>query len=444
MTKSNCIDPKAPPQSRRPKPRIRQLPNGIRIVTEKIEGVRSCGIGLWIQVGSRHEASAEAGLSHFIEHMFFKGTRDKDTHRINDEINYLGGNVNAFTSQEMICLHARTVDRKAAQTLDLLAELLTESIFPKDELARERRVVFEEYLMYEDTPDDLSVDLFLKNLWPTHPLGRPIIGTRTSIRRFSQPAILNYWQRVFDPSRLVISIAGAFDSDACNRVIRKRLAPLKNTGSPLPTVALADSVPAPLPRQTCVHRPIEQTHFCLGCPSPHRGSEDRFTFGLMNMVLGSGGNSRLFQEIREKRGLAYSIGSFSQSFTDHGYFAVSGGTSPASHSEVIGITLDEMARICEEEVREEELDMAREQIVDSILMGLENTESRMTRLADSLITYDRIVPVDEVLRKFQAVEPCHVIEMARRYLKDATLASATITPKGASPAKMRRLAWPKR
>lgn len=443
MNKTHRVIRQAPPLARALKPRIRHCSNGLRVITEKIEAVRSCGVGIWIQVGSRHETPDEAGLSHFIEHMLFKGTRDKDARHISDAINYLGGNVNAFTSQEMVCLHARTVDHKAAQALDLLAELLTDSIFPQDELLRERKVVMEEYLMYEDSPDDLSVDLFIKNLWPEHPLGRPILGTRSSIRQFSRPAIVDYWQRVFDPSRVVISIAGAYDPAACNQVIRRRFGALKSSGAPLADPATPGSADA-APRQTTLHRPIEQTHFCLGCLAPDRQSADRYPFALLNMILGSGSSSRLFQEIREKRGLAYSIGSFSQSFSDHGYFAVSGGVSPATHGEVLRITLDEMARICEEAVSEEELVMAREQIVDSILMGQENTESRMTRLADSLMTYGRHIPVDEVLRKFEAIGCDDVLQMARRYLKAAPLASATISPKGSHSPRTGRLSLPKR
>ena len=420
--------------------RTRTLPSGLCTVTESIPAVRSCGIGLWLEIGSRHELPGEEGLSHFIEHMLFKGTRQHDVRQIGDMINYLGGNINAYTSQEMLCLHAKTVDRKAHEALDLLAELLMDSLFPADEIKRERQVVLEEYKMVEDSPDDLSVDIFLKNLWPNHPLGMPVIGTCKSIKSFSRDSILNYWQREFRPDRLLIALAGSFDEKACARVIKRRFGHWEiPVGGDRPPFEVQDMKP----RQTYLKRPVEQAYFCLGTAAPHRSSSERFAFGLMNMVLGGGMSSRLFQEIREKRGLAYSIGSFAQLFKDRGCFAVSGGTGFAALEEVLRITLAEIARICDEDVSEHELAMAREQIVDHILLGLENTESRMSRIAESILTFGRIVPVDEVIQKIRDVTPEEIRKVANHFLRVESFAVSSIGPKDGNLPLRGRLGIPK-
>lgn len=414
--------------------RIRRLPSGVRVITEPNSAVRSCGVGLWLDIGSRHEQPGEEGLSHFVEHMLFKGTHTKNVRQIGDAINYLGGNVNAYTTQEVLCVHARTVDRKAHEALDLLTEMITDSTFPAEELKRERQVVLEEYKMYEDSPEDLSVDTFLQNLWPSHPLGRPVIGTRGSIRKFSHPALEDYWRREFRPDRLLISIAGSFDAKACSQLLNKRLGSLvvPTTTAERPALSALDA----LPRQSYKRRPIEQSHFCLGIDGPDRRSPDRFAFGLMNMILGGGMSSRLFQEIREKRGLAYSIGSFAQLFSDHGFLAVSGGTSPATLAEVIRITLDEIRRICEEDVTEQELFLAREQVIDAMLMGMENTEARMTRLAESVLAYGRVVPLDEVIRRIRQVDATHVRKVAWNYFYSRPFAVSFVGPKeGQLPIK---------
>lgn len=406
--------------------RTQTLPSGLCVVTEPIRAVRSCGIGLWLELGSRYELPGEEGLSHFIEHMLFKGTSEHDVRQIGDTINYLGGNINAYTSQEMLCLHAKTVDKKAHEALDLLAEMLMASTFPPDEIKRERQVVLEEYKMVEDSPDDLSVDIFLKNLWPNHPLGMPVIGTRKSIRSFSRETIMNYWNREFRPDRLLIALAGSYDEKACARVIKRRFG---NWAAPAGGERPAFTVQDMKPRQTYLKRPVEQAYFVLGTGAPHRASPERFAFGLMNMVLGGGMSSRLFQEIREKRGLAYSIGSFAQLFKDRGCFAVSGGTGFPALEEVLRITMEEMLRICEEDVSEHELAMAREQIVDHILLGLENTEARMSRIAESILTFGRIVPVDEVIQRIREVTPAEIRAVAARYLRAECFAVSSIGPK---------------
>lgn len=405
--------------------RIRTFPNGLRLVTEQVPSVRSCAMGLYLETGSRCESEDERGLTHFIEHMLFKGTRTRDVRRIAETMNYLGGNVNAFTTHEMLCLHARTIDHKAPEALDLLSEMLVESIFPEDEIRRERQVILEELRMVEDTPDDYSVDLFMENLWPGHPLGEPVIGRRQTIRRFTRDQILDYCRRYFRPDRLVVAIAGSFDARRCTAAIR-RLIDLPPAGTRRGAKLKAPNGTVTV-QPTARRRPTEQVHFCLGSRAPHRLSPDRFAFGLLNMVLGGGMSSRLFLEIRERRGLAYSIGSFMQSYSDSGYFAVSGGTSPRTLREVLRIPRAEIDRICDEPVPDAELELARAQILDAIIMGLENTETRVSRLADSLIAHGRVVPIDELMERVSAVQAADVQRAAQRYLR-RPLAMALVGP----------------
>jgi predicted Zn-dependent peptidase len=368
----------------------------------------------------------EYGLSHFIEHMLFKGTRSHDVRQIADLINFLGGNFNAYTTQEYLCLHAKTVDRKAHEALDLLAEMLLDSTFPPDEIRRERQVVLEEFKMYEDSPDDLSVDTFIQNLWPNHPMGRPVIGVRGQVRQISRERIHQFWSREFRPSRLLIAIAGCFDARACQDVIRRRFGGLAEPGRPAGRSESA--APRAAPRQTYFKRPIEQAHFCLGTDAPRRTAPERFAFGLMNMILGGGMSSRLFQEIREKRGLAYSIGSFAHLFSDRGFFAVSGGASVAAFGEVLTITMNEIARICAEEVSAHELALAREQMIYAMLMGLENTEARVSRLAESVMALGRVMPLDELIKKLRQVTVAEVRASAVRYLRAGDFAASSVGP----------------
>ena len=396
--------------------REKQLPNGLRVLTERIPHVRSCGVGVWIELGSRHETEEQLGLSHFLEHMLFKGTPELNAQDIGNAMNYLGGNMNAYTTQEVICLHAKTVERKGHEALELIGKMITQSNFPDDELKRERQVVLEEYNMYEDSPEDLSVDLFLKNLWPDHPLGRPVIGSLGSIKRFSRTRLVDFWGTHFDPSRIVISIAGSFDAKACEEVIKRLFGSLQaGTGARRKRTKGAKA--APTAERTYLKRPVEQVHFCLGVEGPSLKAKDRFPFALFNMVLGGGTSSRLFQEVREKRGLAYSIGSFAQLFSDSGCFAVTGGTSVASLAEVHRIVMQEVERMRAEPPREQEVDLARDQIIDAMMLGLENTEVRMIRMAESLLAFGRIIPMDETIAKLRAIEPRQVHAAARKYLK---------------------------
>lgn len=426
---------------------IRQhtLDNGVRIAFEKMDSVRSCAIGVWLKLGSQNELHGEYGLAHFIEHMLFKGTSRYDAQALADELDRVGGQVNASTNQETLGLTAHCIDGKAPRALGLLIHMLLDSVFPDEEIRRERNVVLEEYKMYEDTPDDLIVDHFFRNLWPGSPLGRPVLGTPGSIRRFSHSRILKFLDREFVPSRVLITVAGSFDERECMRVIRERMTGLKRRrarrAAPPQTAPTGNGKGRPKPsgaRRTVERRPIEQVHFCLGTEGPSRTSRDRYAFALMNLILGGGMNSRLFREVREKRGLVYSIQSFTQLYQTAGSLAVTGSTSPKSIGEVIEITLREIAVICDEGVEGNELRLAREQILDSLLMGLESTTTRMLRLADALLTHGRPIPYRQTVAEIKQVSPEALGRVARKYLRRKPLAGAFIGPDGVNVAPLRR------
>ncbi|MBX7245528.1 MAG: insulinase family protein [Candidatus Sumerlaeaceae bacterium] len=400
------------------------LPNGARILLERIPYVRSASVGLWIDVGSRNETPVENGLSHFIEHMFFKGTRTKNAFQLSNEMNAVGGNVNAFTTQENICLNAKVVDDHLSRAIDLISELYLDSTFDTAEIERERNVVLEEVKMYYDTPDEQVIDTFLDNLFADHPLGRPVLGTPERITDFKQGDIKRYLNREFAPDRIIISIAGNFDMRRIEPQLRRILEPIEPNGWERNPVIH----PTPSYRSHNEDRRLEQVHFCMGTDAPPRTSDERFAFSMLNTILGGGTSSRIFQEVREKQGLAYSIGSFDFTFKDAGCFAISGGSSPRNIQKVLNICLEEVKKLYTELVSEEELESAREQIKSNIILGMENSASRMSRMAESEIYFGEHIPVDTVIERINAVTREDVFEMAQRYLKDRPITFASIGP----------------
>lgn len=417
----------------------RTLENGVRIATDRMDGVRSCAIGVWLQMGSEHERSGEYGLAHFIEHMLFKGTSRYDAQALADELDRIGGQVNASTNQETLALTAYCIDGKAPRAIELLAHMLLDSVFPDEEIRRERNVVLEEFKMYEDTPDDLIVDHFFRNLWPGSALGRPVLGTPGSIRRFSSSRIRAFLHREFQPARILVTLAGSFDEKACMAVLRERLGALRpHPARRAPSRARTSRARAASVRRTVERRPIEQVHFCVGTEGPSRSSPDRYDFSVLNLILGGGMNSRLFREVREKRGLVYSIQSFTQLYRNAGSLAIAGSSSPRSIDEVIDLTLREIHALCEKGVQRSELELAREQILDSLLLGLESTNTRMLRLADAILTHGHPIPYRQTVAAIRRVSPASIEKVARKYLRRKPIAGAFIGPRGVNLAPLRR------
>lgn len=398
-----------------------QLSNGVRVAAEPLDSVRSVSLGFYLELGSRDENPDECGYAHIIEHMFFKGTALRDTERLSNEINKLGGHTNAYTSQDSVCLHTRVVDSKLEQGVELLADMLCHPEFPPDELERERNVILEEISMYEDTPDEQVVDNFTEALWRDSALGRPVLGTRASVAGCAREGLLRFCGKHFSTERMLVTVVGHFEIDRLRDLLERHLADFE-TGSrprqcvrPESTYTVLDEI-----------RPgLEQTHFCVGSEAIERAHPDRFAYGLMNFILGGGMSSRIVREVREKRGMAYSIYSYHRGYVDTGYFIISGGTRPENLEEVFDTILRETRRMYEEPVGQEELDNAREAVVDSMLLGMESTNARMGRLADSVLYFDRIVPVEEVLEKLNSVTVRDVQAAAEQHLRgrDATLCS---------------------
>jgi predicted Zn-dependent peptidase len=400
------------------------LPNGVRVVLERIPYVRSASVGIWIDVGSRNETSAESGLSHFIEHMFFKGTRRLNAYQLGQEMNKIGGNVNAFTTQEHICISAKVVDEHLTDAMDLLFEMFHDSVFAPEEIERERNVILEEVKMYDDTPDELVVDVFMDRLYAENSLGQPILGKPENIQRFTRDEIGKFAGREFTPDRVVISIAGNFDLRRIEPRIRKQYEHLCSNGWEKNIVAR----PVPAFQSRNVDRKLEQVHFCMGTDGPTQTSDDRFAFAIMNTILGGGASSRIFQEVREKRGLAYSIGSFDIMFRDSGCFAVSGGCSPRNIARVIDLCLAEVKKAFLSDVTSEELLSAKEQLKSGILLGMESSSNRMGRLAECELYFGEYQPVDRVLERIASVSADDVRQVAESYLKNRPISFASIGP----------------
>jgi predicted Zn-dependent peptidase len=405
-------------------------PNGMRLVAETVPGARTAAIGLWVEAGSRHEPGGHQGITHLIEHMFFKGTATNSAQALALAMNALGGHFNAFTTQETVCLHARVIDAHLAPALDLLVEMYRESVFDAEELERERSVILEEIKMTNDTPDELIHDLFHAELWGDHGLGRSILGTEETIRGLARGDLTDHRRREFTPPRLIVSAAGALDVDALAHQVERLLGGATRDDPPREH----DKAPRARFERRHVERRLEQTHFCLGTLAPRRSSDDRHAFALVSAVLGGGASSRIFQEIREKRGLAYSIGTFAAPYSDVGCFGIAGGTSPENLPEVFERSLAEVHRICREPLPEDELRNAKDQMRVHLLLGLESMDHRMSRLADLEIHFDRHIPLDETLAKIEALTAEDLLAAAQTHLRNAPLAAVTIGP-GLTPAE---------
>lgn len=378
---------------------ISSLANGLQVVTESVPHVRSASVGLFIGVGSRDEDEAVSGISHFIEHMLFKGTARRTAHQIADEIESRGGHLNAWTDKEMTTYQARVLAEDTPLALDILSDMLLHSALDPDEMTREKSVVLEEIKMYEDSPEDKVHEVFEETLWRSHPLGRAIIGTEKTVSSFTRDNLTTYLSTRYVPDRIVVAAAGNIDHSEVVEQVGKLMSSL--TGS---STTAAPRTPKPSGKSKQVRkRDTEQVNFCLGSRGYSKQSPERYALSILNNVLGGNMSSRLFQEIREKRGLAYSIGAYSRSYRDGGTFCVYGGTSPTTYDQVIELTRFETNRVKSEGFTVDELSKAKTQVRGALVLGLESMSSRMNRYGDSLLSHGRVIPVEEVLEMYDAV-----------------------------------------
>lgn len=399
------------------------LPNGVRVVSETVDHVRSVSIGIWVAAGSRDEAPAHRGISHFIEHMLFKGTATRSAREIAETIETRGGSINAFTDREFTCYYARALAEDAPIAIEVLADLICGSLLDPEELEREKNVVLEEIKLHNDSPEDLVHDRFLQTIWGTHALGRSVLGSAASVGGLDRDTLTAHLASHYGASRIVISASGNIGHDETVALANRWLGGL-GPGARRATLR-APKVHA---RTVATRKRTEQVHFCLGGPGYSYNNDDRFGLTLIDLALGGNMSSRLFQEIREKRGLAYAIGSYSSSFREAGCFTIYGGTSPATFSQVIDLTRAEMRRLRDENLTEAEVAGAKKQMRGSLVLGLEGMTNRMMRMGKSLLTQDCVVPLEEILGKIDAVTLDDTSRIARTVLDESTLAMVAIGP----------------
>nr|WP_121162577.1 pitrilysin family protein [Micromonospora pisi] len=382
------------------------LPSGLRVLTEAIPTVRSVSFGIWVGVGSRDETGASSGVSHFLEHLLFKGTNKRGALEISAEIEAVGGETNAFTTKEYTCYYARVLDQDLPLAIDVMCDLVADSVLDPADVETERGVILEEIAMHDDEPGDEVHDLFATAIYGDHPLGRLISGTEETISPMTRRQIQSFYKRRYTAPNIVIAAAGNLDHAAVVKLVRQAL-----RGTPLDTPAAEPAAPrAATPaartragRTVVEHKESEQAHVVLGSAGIGRVDERRFALGVLNNVLGGGMSSRLFQEIREQRGLAYSVYSYASQYADSGLFAVYAGCAPGKVEEVLGLVRAELATVAAQGVTEGELARGKGMAKGSYVLGLEDTGSRMSRLAKGELLYGDLLSVDQLLARVDAV-----------------------------------------
>lgn len=401
-----------------------KLDNGVRIVTEKIPGVRSVAIGIWVGAGSRHENDKNSGISHFIEHLMFKGTEKRSATDIAESLESVGGQLNAFTTKEFTCYYAKVLDEHIDIAVDVLSDMFFNSTFTEKAIEKERGVIEEEIKMYEDTPDELIHDLFVHTVWPQNPLGRPILGTVQSLEGINRDAILDYINHNYTPDKIVIAVAGNIE----HQETQDKIAPIfKSLNRPENSC----SVYTPEGTKTGVSnltRETGQVQICFGTKGLAQKDDRLYSVYVLNNVLGGGLSSRLVQRIREERGLAYSVFSYHTAFCDTGLFTFYAGTSPTKYDEVIQLILQEVNDVANNGITERELNKTKEQIKGSLYLGLENVSSRMTRLGRTELCLNRIIKPEEVVERIAAVTLDDVRSVAQALFREQEFCLSTIGP----------------
>ena len=395
------------------------LPGGLRVITEALPSVRSAALGIWAGVGSRDEGPQHAGATHYLEHLLFKGTARRSALEISAAMDAVGGELNAFTAKEYTCYYARVLDADLPLAIDVLSDMVTGSLIEPKDVDAERGVILEEIAMNEDDPADLVHEAFSAQLFGDTPLGRPILGTVDSINEISRDRIAEHYRARYTPDALVVAAAGNLSHEGVVSLLQAAFGPVlaESAASPLaPRLGGTEADSAVGTGVRLLSRPVEQANLVLGCAGLARNDSRRFALGVLNAALGGGMSSRLFQEVREKRGLAYSVYSFSSQHAECGQWGVYAGCLPAKADEVLAICQDEIAKVIEGGLTEEELARGKGQLRGSIVLGLEDPSSRMSRLGKSELVYPALELVDQILAEIEAVTHDDVKSVAAEVL----------------------------
>lgn len=392
---------------------------GLRVVTERMPSVRSAAVGFFVLAGSRDEPPEISGSSHFLEHLLFKGTASRSARDIAEAFDAVGGNLNAYTAKEYTCFYARVLDADLPMALETLSDMYLHSTLRQADLDAERQVILEEINMYEDAPDEVVHDLFQETLWPHHPLGRPILGTRATIEAAGRTQVRRFYREHYVPANCVVVVAGAVDHEQVLRSLRRHLeaGPVRRDRREAPTQRrTAGAMPPPSGRSRITRRRTEQAHIVIGTNGLARTDPERFAFGIVNAALGTGMASRLFQEIREKRGLAYSVFSDHSMYADAGVFSAYAGTTPARAQEVVDLMRREIGDVSRGGLAADEFERAKGQVLGSMVLSLESPGGRMSRLGRAEIAQGETLTVAETLRRIERVSLADARRVAERVL----------------------------
>jgi predicted Zn-dependent peptidase len=399
------------------------LPNGIRVITERMPHVRSVAVGVWVETGSRHEPDGRGGISHLIEHLVFKGTASRSAEAIAREMDSVGGQMDAFTTKEHTCFYVQVLDEHLPLAVDLLTDILLHPLFDAEELEREKSVVLQEIKMVEDTPDDVIHDLFAEQIWSGHPLGKPILGTRQLVESFGRDIIATHFGEEYVPPRIIIAVAG--------NVTHGRVVELFGRGfngfTHDPRHRLAQPARI-IPGVNIVQKTLEQVHVVLGFPGLHHAAPERYALFLLNDIIGGSMSSRLFQEVRERQGLVYSIHSGVQSYADTGTLYVYAASDPPNFSKVLKSTLKALREVKKQGVTQDELKRSKDHLKGSLMLSLESTSSRMNRLAKHELHFGSFLTLDEMLKAIDRVKHDEVQALVAELLDEDQLALTTLGP----------------
>jgi len=399
------------------------LDNGIRVLTKHMPYVRSVSMGVWVDVGARDESTSENGLSHLIEHMIFKGTRRRSAYDIAKEFDAIGGHTNAFTSFETTCYHAKVMDARLESMVDILSDIFLNSVFDPAEIERERPVILQEIGMSEDSPEDYLQTLAGRAVWGDTPLGRSILGARENVSGFTSQDVRRFFKRLYQPERILISAAGNLDHHQFVDLIREGFEKIgPGNGFPERTAPPIHSVTG------IFHRDLEQEHLCINSPGIAISDPRRFAFSVLNTILGGNMSSRLFQEIREQRGLAYSVYSFASSYMDSGLFGLYAGVSPENTELTLNLMFQQLDRLLAEPVGADAMADAKEFIKGNLLLAAESNDNQMVRLAQNEINFGKYIPVSDVVAKIDAVKAADIQTLAAELFGDHRFSLTLLGP----------------